>query len=102
MRLQLFKGIEMKLENTMLLMSAKHGAMVVEHPPKNMTDRKYGASVGACFTHYKTLTKEQQAIHLLTYALITMERFPELKAKDVLDALESVDEFKDIIFKCLP
>jgi len=91
----------MKLEKIMLLMSATHGAMVVEHPPKNRTDTNYRASVGACFTQYKTLTKEQQVIHLLAYAVFTLERFPELKAKDVMDALESVEEFREIVFKCL-
>jgi len=92
----------MELQNTMLLMSENDGAMVVKHPPIHPCDKKYRASFGACFSHYKTLTKEQQVIHLLASALLTMERFPTLKAKDLIDELEKVDEIKNIVSKCIP
>ena len=92
----------MKLENAMLLMSENDGAMVVQHPPIKPCDKKYRASFGACFSHYKTLTNEQQVIHLLASALLTMERFPTLKAKDVIDELEKIEEIKNIVSKCIP
>jgi len=97
----------MKLENAMLLMSRYHGATVVSHPPTSNSDmayarnRDYGASVGACYSHYKTLTKEQQAIHLLAKALFTMDTFPNLKAKHLIDELEKIDGFNEVVFKCL-
>jgi len=97
----------MKLENAMLLMSENLGAKVVNHPSTSNSDmayarnRDFGASVGACYSHYKTLTKEQQVIHLLANAIFTMERFPNMKAKDLIDELEKVDGFNEVVFKCL-
>jgi len=91
----------MKLQNTMLLMSENDGAMVVQHPQIQPCDKKYRASFGACFSHYKTLTKEQQVIHLLASALFTMERFPTLQAKYILDEFERVDGFNEVVAKCI-
>lgn len=85
----------------MLLMSENDGAKVVQHPPIQPCDKKYRASFGACFSHYKTLTKEQQAIHLLANALFTMDTFPNLKAKHLIDELEKIDGFNEVVFKCL-
>lgn len=92
----------MKLENTMLLMSENDGAKVVHHPPASASDKKYRVSAGACFSHYKTLTNDHQVIHLLAYALFTLDRFSNLKAKDVIDELEKIEGLKDVIHKCLP
>ena len=92
----------MKLENAMLLMAETGCAKVVTHPPDFAIDRKYGTSVGACFSIYKKLTDEQKVIHLLFNALVTLEMKPELQAIDVLNALEEIEDIKQIIDKCMP
>lgn len=85
----------MKLEKAMLLISRDDGAMVVNHPPAYKTDAKYTDSVGACFAGWDALTDDRKVIHLLGHALCALERFPDLKASDLLDALESIDEVKE-------
>jgi len=87
----------MKLERAMLLMSRNDGAMVVNHPPKNRTDKKYTDSVGACFAGWDALTDDRKIIHLLGHAIYALNRFPELKASELLDALESIDEVSETL-----
>lgn len=92
----------MEMKNAMLLMSRDDGATMVQHPPVSPLDKKYRVSVGACFSHYKTLTPEQQVIHMLAFALFTLETNPELKVGDVINALEKSEELTKIVRHCIP